>query len=419
MMRNCVRTLCCLLVVGATLPGTTAQANPPVSTSLPRSESLDVTPVRDLLHLTRTILEENPGYEATIASLATMDRTARQDSLHMLMQRNSINPRIVNEIEKLLAAPAYRLYYQQFRAANPAAHRKFFFALPYFATDGPGGVGECLLELCRHQREIDEWYNEVISQIDIGRCLAVAYEWLPPGEYSVPKTYFIYDGMGDAFVRNRMVCFDLRGVILSKRHTASRFENLDGIGTDRIERVLAHEFHHIFAQDILFPEGDKDSTWQGRWKDDITRALVSEGLAMQCDPKEGLDKAVRQDSTVIRYWINEVNEKFAALDAESISDLAMSAWWGNSFHAPAEILRSEFLARQFPGRNVDTLAQITAKPDLLHTLGWWMVSHISDGGKYRDEVIRLLSNPEALFSRYNAVIGPGDPRLLIAIDHTR
>ena len=77
----------CLVFFPATLLAQMSQ-NP----GHPSESVLDVTPIRDLLHLINTIFEENPDYEATLSGLAALDRSAREDSLAALVANNRSNP---------------------------------------------------------------------------------------------------------------------------------------------------------------------------------------------------------------------------------------------------------------------------------------------------------------------------------------
>jgi len=54
------------------------RADPAQSESAQAQATFDVTPIRDLLHLMNTIVEENPDYEATIARFARLDGQAYQ-----------------------------------------------------------------------------------------------------------------------------------------------------------------------------------------------------------------------------------------------------------------------------------------------------------------------------------------------------
>jgi len=393
-------------------PAALAQGNP----ITPAPRQLDTTPIRDLLHLVNTIIEENPGHNAVIARLGHLDWKSCSDSCAPYIARNAENPRITEELETLLDSPAYQLCFRQFTVLTPDWYRKFIYGLPYIAVDGPGGgIGETLLELCRHRTEVAGWYTDAVSSVDPARAIATAQEWLPPGEYVAPPTYFVYGMGGDAFAREGQVCFDLYSIVLGNRPAGTRFTGLSGLGTERIERVLAHEFHHVFSEDLIYADTESGLPWQQRWKNRIIRALVSEGTAMHCDPRQGIEREVRRDTVVIRDWISSLNVKLAAIDSGSITEPDIRAWYDSTYHdIPRDLLR-DFLKRRFPAGNLDSFfaENVPHRPDLVHTLGWWMVSRLSEGG-HPERVIQLLSSPDSLFAWYNESAGSADQSLLIA-----
>jgi len=406
----------CLLLLSLSIPVATAQPSNDTSGTTTGDRRLDSTPVRKLLHLIETIRDENPGYQEAVKRLATLNAPERQDSLAKLVTRNMENPRITGEIESLLASPAYVLYYRQFRNASPDKHRAFFYSLPYYATDGPGGVGDVFYELCRNFDAVAVWYEHIISRIDLQRSLKTAQQWLPRGDYYIPKVYIIYDGMGDAFASDDGICFDLYGVLLSHRPRATRFDNLDDIDVTEVENILAHEIHHVMAYPMLYADPPPDTTWESRWVYRLARRLVSEGAAMHCNPRTGINAAIKDDSTIVRYWIRRVNEKLAAVDAGIISEGQLVTWSDSSyFEIPTQLL-IDFLARRYPAANQDSLLQLNMgyKPDMEHTLGWWLVSHIS-GGVQPGRLIALLSQPDSVFAWYDEAIGSNDPSLLMTV----
>jgi hypothetical protein len=374
-------------------------------------ERLDVTPIRDLLHLINTIVDQNPDYETTLARLEHLEGRQLRDSLAPYIQHNTDNPRIAGEIDSLLNSPAYKLYYGQFgRNAKPESHRAFFCSLPYCATNGPGGVGDVLFELCQHREAVAGWYDSVVARIDAGHSIEIAKEWLPPGEYVLPKTYFIYDGMGDGFARDGMICFDLYSLVLRKRSAPGRFENmLDMLDMDveSIERVL------VYSDSLIYRAETERLPWAERTRRQLIGELVSEGVAMQCDPRTGLQREVRRDSVVIQYWIRTLNRMLAELSNGSMTEPAFDAWRNGQFELTRKLL-TECLQRRYAGHNSDSLIaeHMPGRPDLSHTLGWWMVSEISNDGANREKVIRLLSCPDSLASWYNAAIGSEDKSLL-------
>ena len=149
----------------------------------------------------------------------------------------------------------------------------------------------------------------------MARCNAIAREWLPKGDYSTPTVYFIYDGNGSAFAREGAVCFDLYGAVFGMRPEATRFTNLSEISVDEMERVLAHEFHHIYRAQRFGPTSHSSNTWQEKMIDRVTAGLISEGIAQQCNPPEGFKAELWNDTAVIAFWIKELGEKLTVSES--------------------------------------------------------------------------------------------------------
>ena len=167
---------------------------------------------------------------------------------------------------------------------------------------------------------------------------------------------------------------------------------------EQVERVLGHEFHHVFAARYLYPGGRAFDTWQETWKDRIIRQIVSEGVAMQCDVREGMRKAV--------IWIAELNREFAALDDGTITPEDAQKWYVATFHDTARGLLRDYLSREYPDENTDEKLRenITSRPSLVYTLGWWMISRILQTENGKEAVIGLLSQPYDVFPLYNSTL---------------
>jgi hypothetical protein len=257
--------------------------------------------------------------------------------------------------------------------------------------------------------------TNVISRIDLNKSQQIALQWLPSGDYSLPPIRFFYDGNGDAFAYAGEIGFDLYGVIISGRPQETRFANLGGVGADEIERVLAHELHHIYSAPYLYPPGREYATWQDQWKDRLIRQFVNEGVAMQCNPLQGLRRTLREDTNVVRYWIGQLNDKLAALRTGSITEPQIQAWYDSSFQETAQMLLNEYRKRVSP--TADSTAYMwqhqVDRPTMVYTLGWWMVGRIAEGGKQRDKVIGLLSNAPGIFKSYDESLADAESALKV------
>ena len=364
---------------------------------------LDISAVTQLLDVFDLIHRKNPGYKAALAGLSKVAADSGQREIERLTARNSSDPEISNAIQKLLDSPTYRLYYRQFRNVTPEIHRQVLTALPYRAIPSPGDIGSSLYAMYQNRDSVRAWVTSVISLVDLDTAHQVALRWLPPGEYAPPVIHFFCDGNADAFAHEGEVGFDLYGTILSLRPAETRFSNLGTVGKGEIEGILAHELHHIYSARYLYPPGREYATWRDQWKDRLIRQIVSEGVAMQCNPLQGLRRTLREDTVVVRYWIGQLNEKLAALQGDSISEPRIQEWYERSFHETATMLLNDYRKRAAPAEDSAAFMRqhIAERPSMIYTLGWWMVGRILEMENGREKVIQLLTSAPDLFAIYN------------------
>ncbi|MEW5994691.1 MAG: hypothetical protein AB1744_09870, partial [Candidatus Zixiibacteriota bacterium] len=201
-------------------------------------------------------------------------------------------------------------------------------------------------------------------------------------------------------------CFDLYGVLLSKRPASSRYNNLADIPTTEIEAVLAHEFQHVFAQPHLYPPTRQFDNWQDLWEDVIIRRIVSEGVAMQCNPLSGFKQAIFEDSVVVCFWLRELERVIGEIRRSETSEDSVRVWLELSYHESARQLLVDYLKRTYPEADQQMLLQehITERPSGIYTLGWWMVSHIAAATGGHDLAVQLLDSPHQVFRLYNATV---------------
>jgi hypothetical protein len=364
----------------------------------------DLTAIHLQLRLFDAISESNPNYEDTLKAIAAVERPRQEARLAALAERNAQNPRIAALVDSLLTSPGYTLYYRQFKNVTPDIHRRIFFALPYRGIPSPADIGQKQLELFHHRDSLAALV-EIVSTVDIAEAVLIARRWSPPGDSSVPTTYYILDGNGDAFGGRDGVCFDLYGVVLSPRPVAGRYENLAAISTADIEAVLAHEFQHVFAWRYLYRDVPEFDRWQDSWEDILIRGLVSEGVAMQCNPPSGFKRAVFGDTTIVRFWLREVERVIGQIRDDQISEDSVRAWRDRSYHETAQRLLSGYIMRTFSKDDWETVwREHTDRPDCMHALGWWMVSHIVAAPGGQDAAVQLLIAPHDLFRAYNAIM---------------
>jgi len=375
------------------------------------STALDVSGVTGLLDVLDALAAEHPDYADESRRIESMGEAERRAALDAKAAANASNGEINRAIDTLYVTSAYRLYFMQFRNVSSEVHRRILLALPYEAINSPADISRNLRELWFNRDAVRAWVDDAFSKVDLDRCRDEATRWLPKGEYEVPPVYFFYDGNGDAFARLGAVCFDLYGLVFRKRPPESRFDDLANLDVAQIEPVLAHEFHHVFAGSI--PRGQKPpgGEWQDQRKSELASRIVSEGVAMRCDVGEGLRRDAMEDTATVAFWIGQLNGKFAQLEAGTLSNEQWQRWLGTTYYDLARELLREYLATQNPGADIDAMMRhhSAARPSLVYTLGWWMISRILEDPDGRERVLALLSDPDRVFAEYNRSIGEDAP----------
>jgi len=369
----------------------------------------DDSAVTQLLLLMDSIAARNPGFVRVVAQLDSLPRLDRERRVLALRERNANDPVLQNMIDELLTLEPYRIYFDRFTNVTPDHFRLAFNSLPYAAPNLPGGIADVFYELIRHKETFRQWYTTIRGKIDIQRCVRSAGEWLPPGEHPPTKVYFIYDGNAGSFAEQGSAFFNLCSEVIAKTSIEQRFEHLNEVGVAQLEGVIAHELNHVMAEPVLYPRGLNFSSWEQRWKDRIIRSIVSEGVAFRCNLLTGFQKALWEDRTTLSALIKELNGTMIALDNHELQEDSVQEWHRRLFQEFAASLLEQYLQREYPDSNVKTLAREKAifRPDLVHTLGWWMVSRITENGTKRERAIELLTHPALLYQRYNESLERG------------
>lgn len=367
---------------------------------------LDMSSVHLMVDLMQRLVARNPNYEQSAASLDSLGESERHQIVDSLVAFNAADTTINLILDSLLGSTAYQLYYRQFKNVTSELHRRVLLALPAASIRSPADIGRNLRSICLNIDSVRTWVADITTGVDLDRCRRIALQWLPEGEYHLPTVHFIMDGNGDAFAREGEVCFDLYSLMLAPRPEKSRYSNLGAINTNEVEIVLAHEFHHIFV--AQFPYAPRDLSnrhWTDRFRTRLVRRMVSEGVAMQCNPPTGLAKTIKEDTAVVRYWIEQLNDKLAAIETDMLGQEAAEQWLRDSYQQDARQLLTEYFQHDYEGDELRAVVaeHIADRPTLIYTLGWWMISRINQAAG-RHQVIALLSDPGQLFDHYNAAI---------------
>ncbi len=367
---------------------------------------LDVEAVHKLLDVLDAIMDKHADYASESARIDAMPETERGSALEAKASQNASDERINALIDTLHETLAYRMYFSQFRYTTREVHRRVLLALPYAAISSPGGISHNFKELCFHREAVRAWVDEVVGRIDVKRSRDVAEMWLPEGQYGLPPVHFVYDGSGDAFVQLGHVCFDLFGLVMRERPPAVRFEDLSAVDAHRIELVLAHEFHHVFARRLRQTHSSKLDDWRERLKAQLAERMVSEGVAMRCNV-EGLRREVMEDPATLEFWFAQLNTKLAELNAGTLSEEQWQHWISASYQQPARERLKDFFTRKDADADIEHLMDQHApsRPSLIYTLGWWMISRVLETPDGHQRVMQLLATPDRLFMTYNETVG--------------
>ena len=233
--------------------------------------------------------------------------------------------------------------------------------------------------------------------------------WLPRGDYEAPLTYFICDGNGGAFALRGKVCLDLYSMLLRPRPDDTRYDSLGNSTVDVLQRVIAHEYHHIFAERFYSEYPIESSDWRTTWYNKLVRRMVSEGTAMQCNPPEKFNRAIMEDTATVAAWISSLRLELAGIRNDQMDEKAAEAWMDATYFDSAMPLLRIYLKGTFQGDELDrqVSAHAVDRPSLAYTLGWWMVSRISREGTDPEAVRELVVHPMSLVQTYNALIPPG------------
>ena len=404
-MRRRISVVLLLFLLG--LPSYTgSEETASKQSNLSHRDKLDISAVTLLLDVLDLLVRKNSDYRTTLADLSKTPPGSAESELQRLANKNMEDPEIKGAIQKLQDSPTYQLYYRKFRNVTPETHCQVLCALPYKAIRSPGDIASSLRELCLNRDSVRTWVAHVISRIDLEKSHQIALQWLPPGEYTSPVTHFFYDGNGDAFALDDEVGFDLYGTIFGRCPPETRFANLGEVGIERIEMILAHELYHVHGARYLYPPGRAYASWRDQWKDRLIRQFVNEGVAMQCDVRPSFRRTLMEDSTIVRYWIGQLNEKLAALRTDSITEPQMQAWFDSSFQETPQRLMEEYRKRVSPTADSAAFMEQNQvnRPMMIYTLGWWMMGRVSQTGKKRESVIRSLGKPYELVGVYNETL---------------
>jgi hypothetical protein len=374
---------------------------------------LNAESVHALLDLVDTIVSKNPEYEQTRAALKQLSEEARRLRLDELSARNASDPGIRAAIDAFLTTETRVIYFRRFRNVTPDHFRRAFLALPYHRIAAPGDIAAPFYELVTNRGDVRAKLDRLVARTDLQRCLAVAGRWLPDGEHILAPIFVVYDNNAGSYTAERKAFYNLYSG-----------EGASELGEGAGEAIIAHEVHHVLAGPYLMSSRRRNVRWELDRLDMIVRNMVSEGAAMHCNPPTGFKKALFEDPGTVASLVAELNRKSLALLDGEVSEEGFREWYGSTYHDLPLRLLQEYAKRE--AEDDDGAAEIVRarkpqRPDLVHALGWWMLSRISAEGEDPEVVKALVQNPYALFTRYNETAEAAnqalriDPRVVEAL----
>lgn len=374
-------------------------------------KALNPEGVLAILAVMDVVADSHPDFETRAKDYARLEESVRESTFAAIRSRNEANDELSSAINLMLETTTYKTYFQRFSNVDADMMRDLILDLPYRARPAPGGIGRMLYDLVRKRNAVRAGLDKLLHEVDMDWVHETARLWAPEDDREAPPMYLIYDSNAGSFTAMGTPFFNLYGTDLEALGSEP-----DGRGVNEIQAVMAHELQHVLARSYLYVKSGADGPWQRRWADRITRGLVSEGVAIHCNPPNGLKKEIYEDRAVVAALISRLNGALIAMSEDSVAEDEMQAWNRANYFEVAEDLLRRHLETRCSGDELEASLRenMPLRPDLEHALGWWMVSRISAEGKRREAAVALISTPHLLYSQYNDSLAPEDEALKIA-----
>lgn len=393
-----------LILVAAGLLTPAARSAVSESDTVNYSRRIHYDALQATVNLLRVIASENPDYAIFQDSVRALPRADHDRAITERVERNRSNQLISQAVDRLVRTGSFAAYYQMAPALTPEIHREVFVNLPYRTIAAQGGIAEAYFELLPHTEALGLIIDSLPSKFDIRSAQQLAERWVPSGKHNVPEIYLVMEGNLDAKAQSGVICFDLVAMLFSKRSLATRFDPILTAGeTDRLNRTLAHELQHIYyGPTIRAGLGTPASAFEATINEMI-RTILMEGTAMQCNPPEALRGMAMRDTTIILAWIEILNTQIARIRSGAMGREEARAWMWGAADDSALAMMDRFLVR-------DDAARAAAegirnfwphRPSWNYTLGWWIISHLTENGRQPENVLPLMNSPYELILAYN------------------
>lgn len=380
-------------------------------------DKLNSEGVSALLSVMDTVAALYPGFEQKTEAYDRLPEAEREAVFVEVRQRNDKSDALRSAIQAMLETETYQIYFRRFRNVTPELVTDILLDLPYRVhIAAPGGIGHMFYELLRKRHTIRSALDRVLTEVDMDWVYETAKRWAPESDRQVPPMFLIYDSNAGSFTAQGIPFLNIYNSKLEMQSSEP-----DDSVIREFEGIMAHELQHVLAEPYLYPASSTDRSWQQMWVDRLTRGMVGEGVAMHCNPPQGIKKEIFEDEKVVAALIRRINDVLGALSRNEMTEDEMRKWYRANYFEVAEDLLRRHLEQRYSGKVLEARLQehMPKRPDLEHALGWWMVSRISGEGTRREAAVSLLLTPYPVYSLYNEATSADREELRISPEAIR
>jgi len=352
-----------------------------------------------LLDVMDAVAALHPNFEDTAETFREMGEEELEAALQQVRKRNEEDEALRSAIDDMLNTMTYQVYFTRFRNVTPELVRDLILDLPYKQRSAPGGTADMYRELLPKRSEVRAGLERLLAEVDMDWIYETAERWAPEEDRETPTIYLIYDSNAGSYTAQGIPFFNLYGDLQIEKLDSED----DGSALLEAQGTMAHELQHVMARPYLYPQSRPNRTWRDVWVDRITRSLVSEGVAIHCNPPTGMKKEIYEDRMVLAALVARLNDLLVALSENEMMEEEVQEWNRANYHSFAEGLLRQRLENTYSGDELEAKVRehMPLRPDMAHALGWWMVSRISKRGTRPDAAISLLTDPYPVYPLYN------------------
>jgi hypothetical protein len=352
-----------------------------------------------LLDVMDAVAALHPDFEERAETFRGMDEEKLETALEEERKRNEEDEALRSAIDDMLNTMTYQVYFTRFRNVTPELVRDLVLDLPYRERSAPGGIAQMYRELLHKRSAVRAGLERLLAEADMDWVYETAERWAPEEDREIPTIYLIYDSNAGSYTAQGIPFFNLCGDLPIERLDSDD----DGSALLEAQGTMAHELQHVLARPYLYPQSRPSRTWREVWVDRVTRGLVSEGVAIHCNPPTGIKKEIYEDRVVLSALVARLNELLIALGENKMTEEEVQEWNRANYHSFAQSLLREHFEKKHSGDELEAKVRehMPLRPDMAHALGWWMVSRISGRGARPDAAISLLKDPYPVYSLYN------------------